>query len=1054
MSKVCAFTIYNASAGSGKTYTLVKDYLKILLKSKSPLAFKSILALTFTNKAVAEMKERIIKTLQEFAEDSILTESNSMFKSLCQELDIEPKLLHQKSKATLEMIVHNYASFDISTIDKFNHKLIRTFAYDLNLPMNFEVELDTANLLSKAVDKLIDKAGTDEDLTKILVDFAIEKADDDKSWDVSYDFNIIAKLLINENDIPYIATLKDKTLEDFKILKSQLIERLKKLETLIIEIASTVLNLIEAAGLVHNDFSGKDGLVPSYFLNLSKGEFDIKFDKVWMEKIESHPLYAATSVNKSLIPIIDGIQTVIASAFYDTKNHLSSYKFLKNVLKNITPLSVLNAIDNTLKELKDNDNLLLISEFNSLISNQIKNQPAPFIYERIGEKFKHYFVDEFQDTSVLQWENIIPLIDNALSSENLRGETGTAMIVGDAKQAIYRWRGGKAEQFIDLYTEGNSFSVEKRVENLPANYRSLRQIVNFNNSFFKYLSEFVFSNEQHQTIYQQSPQAATIEMDGYVELSFLDIKNMEECENKDVLHCQKVLETILKVQGFGFQLKDICVIVRKSKEGIAIAEYLSTQNIPIISSESLLLQNSPEVQFLNSIISLATQPTNDNLKIEVLNYLAENKLHLQDKHSFFSKLIQLEASELFKHLAEYGFYFNFNIFLHLSLYEAVETLVRQFRLNETSNAYLQYYLDEVFIYSQKYNASFLGFMAYWDTKKKKLSVISPQGNNAVQIITIHKSKGLEFPVVIFPYANQNIYFDISPKIWFPVEKKEFNGFSHLFLNMNKDLEEFGDLGATLYRNYRSELELDTINLLYVVLTRAIEHLYIISEFDMDSKQNEKPNLYSGLFIKYLKSINLWKDNQDTYELGSPSRQLQSMNKSISINQTQFISTPKEDHNLNIVTNSGFLWDTAQEKAQEKGNLVHHIMSQIKTTDDIEIVLEHFYSSGKLNFDQTKELKPIIHQIVSHINLSSFYKDGLTIYNEKDIITQYGEVWRPDRIVINGVKEAVIIDYKTGTEKPSHIQQLLSYQSILEEMGFKVMKKILIYINEDIQVKEF
>jgi len=1052
MSKECAFTIYNASAGSGKTYTLVKEYLKILLKSKSPLAFKSILALTFTNKAVAEMKERIITTLQEFSTELILIEPNSMFSTLIEELELDPKDLHQKSKSILQTIIHNYASFDISTIDKFNHKLIRTFAYDLKLPLNFEVELDTINLLSKAVDKLIDKAGTEKELTKILVDFAIEKADGDKSWDLSYDFNAIAKLLIIENDIPYIDSLRGKTLEDFKVLKSNLSKSVAILESQISQNAQDTLDLIINKGLEFNDFSR--GYLPKYFQKFIQGEFNANFDLGWQnDLIDGINLYPKR-VSAETSSIIESIQPQLLESFLTTKEQLVKYKFLKNVLKNITPLTVLNSISNTLQELKDENDLLLISEFNSIISKEIKNQPAPFIYERIGEKFKHYFIDEFQDTSQLQWENLIPLIDNVLSGENLKGETGSVMIVGDAKQAIYRWRGGKAEQFIDLYTDGNPFLVEKCVHNLPANYRSLKQIVEFNNSFFNHLSSIVFSNQSHQTIYEESTQNHTLDMEGFIELSFLDIKNKEDNEDKDLLHCQKVLETIIKVQENGFDLKDICIITRKSKEGVAIAEYLSSENIPIISSESLLLQNSPEVNFIISIIALAVQPQNDELKIAMLSYLAEQKLQLDDKHSFYSQLIRLDMKSLFKKLFSWGFHFEFDAFLKLSLYEAVESIVRAYHLNETSNAYIQFFMDEILEYSQKHNASFSGFITHWENKKDKLSIVSPQGNNAVQIMTIHKSKGLEFPVVIFPYANQDIYFDMSPKTWFPVEEKDFNGFSNLFLNMHKDLMEYGKLGETIYNDYRSEMELDAVNLLYVVMTRPIEQLYVISEFILDSKQNEKLTLFSGLIINYLKSVNKWDDHQLTYTFGNPNRKLQSKEPKATVTQGQFICTSKEEHSLTIVTNSGYLWDTAQEKAQEKGNLVHYIMSQINTSTDIPYVFDDFYASGKLNSEQIKELKPLIETIVNHPDLSAYYIEGLAVYNEKDIITKDGEVLRPDRIVVNKNNEAFIIDYKTGTEKESHIHQVSTYQATLEEMNFNVSKKILIYINEDIQVKEF
>ena len=248
------FKIYNASAGSGKTFTLAKAYLKILIQSKSLDQFKSILAITFTNKAVGEMKERIIDMLKSFSVEKSLTEPHPMFVAICDELEIKPEVLHTKSKRILKHIIHNYGAFDISTIDGFTHRVIRTFAHDLKLPINFEVELDQERLLNEAVDSLIAKAGSDKTLTKVLVDFAIEKADDDKSWDISYDFNKISKLLVNENDLFAIQTLKNKTLDDFKILKQQLSKEILELEENIINTANTALTLIDESGLEFNDF--------------------------------------------------------------------------------------------------------------------------------------------------------------------------------------------------------------------------------------------------------------------------------------------------------------------------------------------------------------------------------------------------------------------------------------------------------------------------------------------------------------------------------------------------------------------------------------------------------------------------------------------------------------------------------------------------------------------------------------------------------------------------------------------------------------------------------
>ena len=251
-----AFKIYNASAGSGKTFTLAKAYLKILVQSKSLDQFKSILAITFTNKAVGEMKERIVDMLKSFSSEESLSKPHPMFVAICEELTIKPEALHVKSKEILKHIIHNYGAFDISTIDGFTHRVIRTFAHDLKLPINFEVELDQERLLNEAVDSLIAKAGSDKALTKILVDFAIEKADDDKSWDISFDFNKISKLLVNENDLFAINTLKKKTPNDFKVLKKQLAEQVVEAEERIVNIANSALTLIDESGLQYNDFSG------------------------------------------------------------------------------------------------------------------------------------------------------------------------------------------------------------------------------------------------------------------------------------------------------------------------------------------------------------------------------------------------------------------------------------------------------------------------------------------------------------------------------------------------------------------------------------------------------------------------------------------------------------------------------------------------------------------------------------------------------------------------------------------------------------------------------
>ncbi len=1042
MQQTSSFTIYNASAGSGKTYTLVKEYLKILFQSNSSEKFKHILAITFTNKAVAEMKNRIIESLKQFSSEEHLEKPIDMFNDICEELEITPKQLQGKSKKTLNAIIHNYAAFDISTIDGFTHKLIRTFAYDLKLPLNFEVELDQDALLNEAVDSLIAKAGTDKALTKVLIDFAIEKADDDKSWDVAFDFNKIAKLLVNENDIPFIETLKDKTLDDFKTLKTHLKKEATTLETSIVKKAQNVLTLIEESGLEFGDFSSS--YLPKHFKNLTNKKFAVNFEAGWQQDLENKTLYPKRVTN-DVASIIEQIQPQLATAFHETKQAVFHFKFLKAFYKNVTPLSVLNAINTELNHLKIDQNKMLISEFNSIISKEIKNQPTPFIYERIGEKFSHYFIDEFQDTSKMQWHNLIPLIDNALSTEK-----GSTMLVGDAKQAIYRWRGGQAEQFINLFnTKEHPFQIEQNVKDLKSNYRSFKEVVNFNNSFFKFLSTKVFSKKDYETLYENSNQNGFLEESGYVDFTFLEI---EKEDHRDDLFSERVLKTIEHCLKNNFRLEDICILVRKKKEGVAVANYLSQNNIPIISSETLLISNSPKVVFINNLLALLIQPKNNEIKIAILNYLS-TLFYIEKKHDFFTKHINLSLFDLFKSFEKFNIYINSDDVLQLPLYDLVETIIRRFNLVKTSNAYIQFYLDIVLDFSQKKGSDISGFLQHFDKKKDSLSIISPKGQNAVQIMTIHKSKGLEFPVVIFPFADLDIYAEREPKEWFPLDKEKYNGFTHTLLNYNTDFEHYGEDGNRIYINHKSEQELDNINLLYVTLTRAIDHLYIISKKDISSKGVVNTKKYSGLFIEYLMQIGVWNDTQLNYNFGTQKRIIKNgEEKKEIIFQQEFISTDKKTHNIKVVTKSGLLWDTTQQEAIEKGNLVHNIMSQIKTQEDVNFVITDFINTASITTTQSVALKHVVVNIVTHPELENYYKSNLTIYNEQDIITKDGIILRPDRVVVNSNNEVIIIDYKTGIEDKKHQQQLLSYQDVLEDMGLKVKKKILVYINGDVQVK--
>ncbi len=1036
------FNIYNASAGSGKTFTLVKDYLKIVLTSKEFLPHRHVLAITFTNKAVDEMKTRIVEALMTFAAPTILSQSDPLFEQVVRELGNSPKEIHLKSKQLLSKILHNYAAFDISTIDKFTQKLIRTFAFDLKLPMNFEVELDTDLLLQKAVNRLLSKAGKNKALTKVLVEFAVEKADDDKSWNIALDLVKTAKLLTSETDAPFLEALSQRSLQEFGVLKTTLTKDISEIESQVVELSTQILDLITANGIEFSDFTR--GSLPKHFKALVSKKVDITFASQWQQSIETTSLYTKKAL-PHIAAAIDGLRPQLVEAFHKTKEMVYRIRYLKNIRKNTTPLSVLNLIHQELKTIKDEENLLMISEFNTIISQQIKDQPAPFIYERIGEKFNHFFVDEFQDTSELQWKNLVPLLTNTLAEEN-----GSAMLVGDAKQAIYRWRGGKAEQFINLHNNATAFPFDATLSHLPTNYRSCRQVVDFNNNFFKHLSTVVFSNDTYKVLYQSPSQLEFNKKTGYVNISFLEF---EKGTDKSLLYAEKVLKIIKSYLDSSKEaaLKDICVLVRKRKEGIAVANLLSQSNIDIVSSETLLVAQSPEVKHIMSVLEYVHEPSNMKAKLEVINYIASHA-DVGDPHLFRVKCIPLKRIAFFQALEPLGLNFSTKTALQLSIYESVEYIISSFQLAKTSNAYIQFFLDFVVEFTQKPTSSIRQFIEYFDLKKDSLSVVTPKGINAVQIMTVHKSKGLEFPVVIFPFAELDIYKELEPKEWMPMEAS-YAPFPYFLLNYNKDFEAFGNEGAAIFKDHQSKLELDNINLLYVALTRAVEQLYVVGNASVAKNGTENLKTYSGLLINYLKSSGKWEEGTLEYEFGEFEKiDTPKPTKYPTVFQREFISTPKEHLNVSMATNAGYLWDTTQKEALEKGNLIHLLMSKIYTKQDIEITLNNFFNAGVISSTQSDELLSTLEAIVSHPLLAPYYSPNIEVYNEREIMTSSGKIIIPDRLVVFKDSTAVVIDYKTGDSYDKHEAQLAKYSEIIEEMGYKVIKKILVYINASLQVK--
>lgn len=1038
-----SFTIYNASAGAGKTHTLVKEYLKILLLDSQDDAYKKILAITFTNKAVEEMKTRIVSFLYAFAQKKVPQKYQGMLEQIVEETGSEEMVLKSKSARIIKNIIHNYAAFDISTIDKFTHKVIRSFAFDLNLPTTFEVSLDTEELLQEAVDAVIAKAGSDAELTALLIDFSLEKTDSDKSWDMTRELFEIGKLLLSENNREEIALFADKGIIDFVEARNYLKDRIEELSEEVKNTGLKIRSLIEEKEIDRKSFSGEyfprhvDRIIDDSLSATHKRYYefeDIRINKTARDK----------ELIQDCVPfLLDSLSRVYS--IYAKRDFCSAF------LNNIVPLSLLSTLDQEMNRIQKEQNILSIAQFNTILYNEIQQQPAPFIYERLGEKYKHFFIDEFQDTSEMQWKNLIPLIDNALAGEDERGVKGSLMIVGDPKQSIYRWRGGKAEQFIALSKKENPFSnPDKQTVVLGKNYRSYSQVVEFNNLFFKGISKY-FEEEDYRDLYADtSSQEVNSKKGGYVQLSFLEKGGDLPKEER---YAQQVLKKIEEAKAAGFAYADIVVLTRRRSEGVFLANYLTESEIPILSSDSLLINNSSEVRLIIHVLRYLRNTEDLEAKALILYHVALQKTDKGFVHDFIEEGMALRAEKEFESWLEAkGVRFSFLKNRKRSLYETVERIVRAFLPKQATTSYVLYFTDLILEKTVKNNFGISDFLDYWSENYEKVSIPTPSGVDAVQLMTIHKSKGLEFPVVIFPFAEEDYSRAKKDKLWLQPEEMQIN-LPRVLVDSKKEVMEYGDEAKKVYFAQEQEALLDNVNVLYVALTRAEERLYIISRLNIN-KGGSLPDNMSTFFIDFLMQQGLFEENVTEYDFGDKDegKQMPKKESDNVRNETiQSVRHPLNFDSIKIAQREALMWDTEKAEAIEYGNIVHKVMSLVAYRGDVEKALDQSIEEGVVVESQREVIREVLERIVAHPELEFFFRDEAEVFTERMIVSQNHPNLIPDRVVIQEGRKVGILDYKTGKPKVTHREQVEKYAEVLDEMGMDSIKKALIYIGPELNV---
>ena len=1070
--------IYNASAGSGKTFTLVKSFLRLILATKNVEAYKSLLAITFTNKAVNEMKERVIGQLLLFATPNSQVKQGQkkasddvMFLQLAEELHLTHKELQERSRTVLQHILHNYAGFTITTIDGFNQRLIRSFAFDLKLNPNFEVFLETEELLRLAIENLFKKTDEDQLLTQILLEFSKDKIEEDKDWDIEAELLEISKLLGNENHYAYIKELEDKQLTDFQALKKDLKKQRKDLYTAVEAAVNDFFAFTEQYGIEKKHFNG--GYLYKFFGKLKENGFSVlkkdSFETVWFAEVKNKPLYSKDILKRepAIAQLLDEKQAWIAELLHAIEKSYWWEQFYRRLIKNVTLLAVLKSLQEEIVAIKEEENILPISEFNSIIHQTIIEEPSPFIYEKIGTRYQHYFIVEFQDTSTLQWENLLPLISDAVHSENLNKQQGSLLLVGDAKQSIYRWRGGRAEQFMELYNkEKIPFHIEQQVADLAYNYRSRRGVISFNNDFFQFVatSPLLFNSNgeyRYDELYLASEQKVPDreKESGFVSIEFVDKNNKKEVENIEeeletdenaIEEVDAYIETIEKyikeAKNNGYLDKDICILSRRNKECIEVAEKLAEKGYNVISSEALLLKNIPEVQFLIHLISMSLYPDNEKEKIALLFSYVKAK-QLTDIHTFMNTYAHQPVEVFFSAMG-----FSLAHFHLYSFYEGVAYAIKAFGLAKPSDAYLAQFLNVIYEYKSVRGGNIADFLTYWEEKEDKLAISAPEGVNAITIMTIHKSKGLEFPVVIYIKANDKLR-SAKDTLWIRVSKDEYHGFEHLLIDDYTGLEHI-DANIVLQQ---SQMELlDAINTMYVAMTRPKDVLYILCDLPREkkikkNKENEVGTIAEVLKL-YLQQKGLWDEQTLRYTFG----ELQPIKKTVLPvnNYIPFKQRTAQTPSYTIVTRAASMWDTHREGAIARGTLLHELLGALTTQEDIPQVLQQFLTEGRLTEPQCPLLEQQLRELTSHPLLKAYYTTAYTIYNEREWLDASGEYLRPDRVVYDPKGgTAVIIDYKTGDDHPLYEAQLRGYTQALEQTGWKVEQTFLVFINQQITVKK-
>lgn len=1050
--------VYKASAGSGKTFTLAVEYIKLLILN--PRAYQHILAVTFTNKATAEMKERILSQLYGIQIGD--NDSEAYLHRIQQETNKTEDEIRKAAGIALGYMLHDYSRFRVETIDSFFQSVMRNLARELELSPNLNIELNNAEVLSDAVDSMIEKLGPTSPTLAWLLDYINERIADDKRWNVSDEVKIFGRNIFDEGYIEKGGGLRQRLLNPDTIKEYR--KQLKALETEVLEQMKGFYDQFEGEldghALTAEDLkNGSRGIV-SYFRKLNNGILNNDIRNITVEKCLEDAKNWATKTSPRHAAIVALASSSLISILEDAEKLRPKNNLLLNScrlsLQHLNKVQLLANIDEEVRQLNHENNRFLLSDTNALLHQLVKDGDSSFVFEKIGTNIRNVMIDEFQDTSRMQWGNFKILLLEGLS------QGADSLIVGDVKQSIYRWRNGDWGILNGLNDHINHFPIQ--VKSLATNRRSETQIIRFNNRIFTaavhYLND-VYRQQlgkdcedlqrAYSDVVQESPRNTE---KGYIKVSFIEPDEEHDYIEQTLISLGTEVEQLV---SSGIQLNDIAILVRKNKSIPRIADYFDKElHYKIVSDEAFRLDASLAICIMIDALRYLSNPEN---KIACAQLIVAYQNEVLHKGMDWNVLLLHPAEEYMPQ----AFLEKLASLRLMPLYELLEELFSIFEMNRISeqDAYLFAFFDAVTDYLQNNSSDLDSFIRYWE--ETLCSKTIPSGEiEGIRIFSIHKSKGLEFHTVLLPFCDWKLENETNNQlVWCAPQEAPFNDLDILPINYSTQMAEsiYGDD----YLQERLQLWVDNLNLLYVAFTRAGKNLIIWSKKAQKGTMSEL--LSHALPVVAQEEGIEW--DEDCYEQGElcPSEEDKAKTSTNKLTQKPeklpiHMESMRHDIEFRQSNRSAdFIRGIEEEESDDRfinrGRMLHTLFSAIKTAEDINPAIERLIFEGVIsNREKEAEIRELAHKVFSSPEIQDWYSGEWTLFNECAIIYKEKGVFqtrRPDRVMMKD-GQMVVVDFKFGKENPKYNKQVKGYMQLLTRMGYKNITGYLWYVDEEQIIK--